>query len=150
MSGPGPASQSWSNVKSLCAKSPRGSGTEHNNWSYRKQINKIIFDKKLGETRSKSLWLLLYQILLRQTINSHAVKIQEARSNLWQKIYHHSEHTLLPFWWHSNFEYWKIEISKLNVAKNLIQVSTLKFYSLEVKVSLFVSRWRNEAANVHN
>ena len=126
MSGPGPASQSCSNVKSLCAKSPLGSSTEHNNWSYRKQINKIISDKKLGETRSKSLWLLLYQILLRQTINSHAVKIQEARSNLWQQIYHHSEHTLLPFWWHSNFEYWKIEISKLNVAKNLIQVSTLK------------------------
>ena len=45
----------------------------------------------------------------------------------------------------------KIEISKLNVAKKLSQVSTfLKFYSLEVKVSLFVSRWRNEAANVHN
>ena len=44
----------------------------------------------------------------------------------------------------------KIEISKLNVAKKRSQVSTLKFYSLEVKVRLFVSRWRNEAATVHN
>ena len=62
-----------SNAKSLCAKSPRGSSTTTD--LIAGQINKIISDKKLGETRSKSLWLLLYQILLKQTIN--AVKIQE-------------------------------------------------------------------------